>query len=78
MRELTICSCAMLFVPTDFFVFDFSAKCWFKCDMDTKELGCHTDIGSLTVLPANRAMYIFGGADQHGTSELHVLTPLML
>lgn len=54
---------------SDFYVFDFSAKCWFKCDVDPKELGCHADIGSLTVLPANRAMYIFGGADENGTSH---------
>ena len=63
-NQVMVCLCFV----SDFFVFDFQAKCWFKCDVDPKELGCHTDIGPLTVLPGNRAIFIFGGADQHGTT----------
>ncbi|OEH74514.1 kelch motif domain-containing [Cyclospora cayetanensis] len=66
------------YVMSDFFVFDFLAKCWFKCDVDPKELGSHTDIGSLTVLPSSRAIFIFGGADQHGypSSDVYRLAPV--
>lgn len=66
------------YIMSDFFVFDFFAKTWFKCGVDPQELGCHTDIGSLTVLPANRAIYIFGGADVNGnpTSDVYRLAPV--
>lgn len=51
---------------SDFYVFDFPAKCWFKCEIAANELGHHSDLGPLTFLPMNRAIYIFGGADAAG------------
>ncbi|KAL8450344.1 hypothetical protein Emag_003190 [Eimeria magna] len=66
------------YVMSDFFVFDFLAKCWFKCDIDPKDLGYHTDIGSLTLLPASKAIFIFGGANQNGypTADVYRLAPV--
>ncbi|KAL8432081.1 hypothetical protein ACSSS7_004884 [Eimeria intestinalis] len=66
------------YVMSDFFVFDFLARCWFKCDIDPKDLGYHTDIGSLTLLPASRAIFIFGGANQNGspTADVYRLAPV--
>ncbi|CDJ61988.1 kelch motif domain-containing protein, putative [Eimeria necatrix] len=66
------------YIMSDFFVFDFLAKCWFKCDVDPKDLGSHTDVGSLTVLPSSRAIFIFGGADQRGCpcADVYRLAPV--
>ncbi|KAL8269814.1 hypothetical protein Esti_006261 [Eimeria stiedai] len=66
------------YVMSDFFVFDFLAKCWFKCDIDPKDLGYHTDIGSLTLLPTSKAIFIFGGANQNGypTADVYRLAPV--
>ncbi|KAL8438716.1 hypothetical protein Efla_001264 [Eimeria flavescens] len=66
------------YVMSDFYVFDFLAKCWFKCDVDPKDLGYHTDVGSLTLLPASKAIFIFGGANQSGypTADVYRLAPV--
>ncbi|KAF8820817.1 kelch repeat-containing protein [Cardiosporidium cionae] len=62
----------------DFYVYDFAANYWFKLDLSEKELGYHSDVGDITLLPANRSLYIFGGCDSRGrpTSDIYRFAPV--